>query len=664
MEVILQNDGPEAHRLKLRDTAYEYSVSRVPEIDGYLIMLTPEENLFIQSLSRSIYTTALMILLLFGIVVYASSIEDYVRNTPLPPSADQKYKPSNIRRLAMLYGLIGVLLIAIGGWLDQSLNGLYDFSVRSRDILNAAEKNIETSSEWDSRSRQDLEAIYLYFGSQIADILNGQPELRSSESLQSFCERIGASSITLYDSQGKETASSGDYVNLELGSDPQSATWEFRRILKGVPSLFREAKTDEETGLNKVRVGIRLDDPDDDGKYNVMIIALPFSMLEHDPAEEINTILRDMTVPGAKLWISNLATGRILASGDRDLIGKTIGDLGLNEEDLRDRLMRDTATESGRFHVASSVLNCPEDTEPPEIRNGLIAFYSESTKISNVGLSPIVVSCIAFIVIYTILLNVSLSGYTDEFYNECRHSGIRHDDQNPASLPAEDAQSSDSDISFRKKFADSWSALPPERKGLYTVEIIAVYFLLLQIPLISVGKEYAKNSVNYIITTGNWNKGPNLFALAAIVNLTAEILLCVIVVQMILKGLALLSGAKGKTIFRLIGSLVRYIALFTFLILGFNYLGVDRATLIASVAAVSLALSLGAQNLIDDVISGVAVVFEGILHVGDIVQIADSTGKVLEIGIRCTKILEDDGDIVTISNRQIGKVVNMTQHCS
>ena len=36
----------------------------------------------------------------------------------------------------------------------------------------------------------------------------------------------------------------------------------------------------------------------------------------------------------------------------------------------------------------------------------------------------------------------------------------------------------------------------------------------------------------------------------------------------------------------------------------------------------------------------------------------------MEIGIRCTKILERDGDIVTIANRQIGKVVNMTQHSS
>ncbi len=131
-----------------------------------------------------------------------------------------------------------------------------------------------------------------------------------------------------------------------------------------------------------------------------------------------------------------------------------------------------------------------------------------------------------------------------------------------------------------------------------------------------------------------------------------------------MSGLGALSGTKGKTICRLISSLVRYIALFTFLILAFTYLGVDRATIIASIGTFSLALSLGAQALIDDLISGVAIVFEGIFQVGETVKINDFTGKILEIGIRCTRILERDGNIVTISNRNIRQIVNMTQHSS
>ena len=663
-ESLRENAGSSEKTLTLKGKNYRYSVGAVPEMDGWLIMLMPTENLLVKALSRSTYTIALIILLLFGFVVAASSVAEYIRKNPLPPGEEQKYRPDNIRRIVVLYGLIGVLLVAAAGWIDQSLNNLYEFSVKSRYVLEATEKNLEMNYERDSRRSEHVEQIYMIYGEGIADVLNNRVELRSGSTLRAFCDRIGASSITLYDSQGKETACSGDYIDLELGKDPSSATWEFRRILKGVYSLFRGPETDEQTGLNEIRLGIRLDDPSEEGKYDVMIIALDPSVLIHDTKEEINTILGDMTGPGATLWISDLATGTVLVSGDRNLIGKSLTDLDMDEGDLKDGLMRDVKTESGTCHVASSVLNTPEtplDTAWPE---GLIAFYSERSDNPADRGSSILISCIAFLVMLVFLQKVSLSGYTEEYWNEHWHSGIRTVPEKKEWIRDGEGSGASRLQSLRERISGFWSAIPPGKKGLYTAEIITVIFLLQQIPLTSVGKDIARDSVYYYLTTGNWNKGPNVFALAATMNLAAEILLDVIFVQAILKTISVFTGAKGKTICRLVGSLVRYIALFNFLILGFSYLGVDRATILTSVAALSLALSLGAQDLISDVISGVAIVFEGTFHVGDIVEIADSTGEIMEIGIRCTKILERDGDIVTVSNRNIGKVINMTQHSS
>ena len=122
-----------------------------------------------------------------------------------------------------------------------------------------------------------------------------------------------------------------------------------------------------------------------------------------------------------------------------------------------------------------------------------------------------------------------------------------------------------------------------------------------RIPLPSLGNEYARDTVYYNIAAGNWSRGLNLFALAAIVDLAAEILLGVIVVQMLLKGISMFAGTKGKTVCRLLSSFIRYVALFIFLILGASCLGVDRATIITATGAFSLALSLGAQDLIGDV---------------------------------------------------------------
>ena len=666
-ETIRQNAGSEKSTLTLKNTVYEYSVSEVPEMNGYLVMLVPKENLFVRSLSHSTYTIALVILLLFGVAVSGSSVPVYVQNNALTPNMEQKYQPRNVRRLVMLCGLIGAIMIAVCGWLDQSLNSLYDFSVRSRDVLNAAEKNIEMQIERDSRESQNVESIYLAYGSRIAEILNDQPEMRTGETLRSFADKIHASTITLYDSQGKETACSGDYIDLELGRDPLSATWEFRSILNGAPSIFREAETDEVTRLNEVRLGIRIDDPAEDGKYGAMIIGLDPSILEHDTGEEINRILGDMTSSGARLWISDLETGRILASGDRELIGKSIRDLGMSETDLKNALMREVRTDVGFCYVASAVLNDPDHQTAGETESGKgqITFYSENLDAADYGISSIAISCIVFLVMYAILQNLSLRDYTDEFYSTYKYIALRAGSRNGESSGSGGKQGNLSGLKLLiKRVSDQWSSLPPGKRGLLTIEAILVLFLVQQIPLVYVRKDYARDSVYYSIATGNWNKGLNLFALAAIVNLAAEILLGVLLTQLILNGIALLAGTKGKTICRLISSFVRYVALFIFLGMTFSYLGVDKTTIITSVGAISLALSLGAQDLISDVIAGVAIVFEGTFHVGDIVQISETTGKIMEIGIRCTKILERDGDIVTIANRQIGKIVNMTQHSS
>ena len=660
LERIQQIDGKK-DTLTLRDSTYLVSAHKVPELNGYLVMLTPKTDLLQKSLGQSTYTSAMVILLLFGIAVTGSSVSGYIQQNVLTPNMEQKYRPRNIRRLAMLYGVVGVLMIAISGLLDNSLTSLYDYSIRSRDVLQAVEKNVEMNAERQSRQSRNTENFYLYYGNRIADILNEQPELRDGDTLRSFAEYIGAASITLYDSRGRETSCSEDFVNLELGSDPASATYEFRRILKGIPSVFGEAKTDEETGLNEVRVGIRIDDPAEKGRYGVMIIALDPSVREYETSEEISTILGDMAISGTKLFIADRQTGCIQSSSDRDLIGKTIYDLGMGEGDLKDSLMKNLKTKSGNYYVASAVLSSPE-SETDEGADGSIVYYAENLDSPEYGISSVVASCIVFIVMYVILQRTALKGYTDEFYNENKHSGIR-------SIPGDSApEDSADDVSGLKmigrRLKAYWHTLSPGQRGMLTIEAILALLLIQQIPLSGAGNGYGRESLYRYISSGTWSRGINLFSLVAIANLAAEILLCMILVQLVLKGLSALSGPKGRTISRLISSLVRYLALFAFLIMAFSYLGVDRATIIACIGSLSLALSLGAQSLVNDILSGIAIIFEGTFQVGETVRISEWTGTVMEIGVSCTRILTKTGDIVTVSNRDIGQVVNLTQHDS
>jgi len=76
--------------------------------------------------------------------------------------------------------------------------------------------------------------------------------------------------------------------------------------------------------------------------------------------------------------------------------------------------------------------------------------------------------------------------------------------------------------------------------------------------------------------------------------------------------------------------------------------GVDVGALIATAGIVGLAVGFGAQTLVKDVIGGVFLLFDDLLHVGDLVTINGHTGTIEEIGVRLLKLRKFDGELVMI----------------
>ncbi len=136
------------------------------------------------------------------------------------------------------------------------------------------------------------------------------------------------------------------------------------------------------------------------------------------------------------------------------------------------------------------------------------------------------------------------------------------------------------------------------------------------------------------------------------------------IVTLILRLLVLKSFAKskrGKTVVKMLSSLIRWVIIIVTLLLILSAWGVDTATLIASAGIMSLVVGLGAQSLIADIIAGLFIVIEGEYQVGDIVVIDDWRGTVSEIGIRTTKIVDAGGNIKIVNNSEITTIVNQTQ---
>lgn len=115
---------------------------------------------------------------------------------------------------------------------------------------------------------------------------------------------------------------------------------------------------------------------------------------------------------------------------------------------------------------------------------------------------------------------------------------------------------------------------------------------------------------------------------------------------------------RNKTMRKLVENVVQYIYYF---VLGYSILailGVPIATLIAGAGVASLAVGLGAQGFITDVVNGFFILLERQFSVGDYVTIAGLSGTITSTGIRTTVLNGDDGSRHYIPNRNIENVTN------
>ena len=122
---------------------------------------------------------------------------------------------------------------------------------------------------------------------------------------------------------------------------------------------------------------------------------------------------------------------------------------------------------------------------------------------------------------------------------------------------------------------------------------------------------------------------------------------------------------KSKTGLSLLRGLIKYLLYGAGLVLILFTWGVEPTIIYAVVGLLGVALSFGAQSLIEDVISGLFILLDKPFDVGDWVLLDGFRGEVVDIGLRVTHIREKDTDnVLVINNRDIRSPINASINLS
>ena len=104
---------------------------------------------------------------------------------------------------------------------------------------------------------------------------------------------------------------------------------------------------------------------------------------------------------------------------------------------------------------------------------------------------------------------------------------------------------------------------------------------------------------------------------------------------------------------------IKFVSLFSYskwfiyviiLLLTFNNIGVNVTGIFAASAALLIGVGLALQTLFQDIISGVFILIDQSVHVGDIIELDGKVGRVEEINLRTTRAVTIDNKVLVIPN--------------
>ncbi|MDK8091429.1 mechanosensitive ion channel family protein [Streptococcus intermedius] len=123
--------------------------------------------------------------------------------------------------------------------------------------------------------------------------------------------------------------------------------------------------------------------------------------------------------------------------------------------------------------------------------------------------------------------------------------------------------------------------------------------------------------------------------------------------------------ARQKTISHLIENVLNYALYFLLIYWILSILGLPVSSLLAGAGIAGVAIGMGAQGFLSDLVNGFFILLERQLDVGDSVRLTNGSikiaGAVVSVGIRTTQVRDADGTLHYVPNRNITVVSNLSR---
>jgi moderate conductance mechanosensitive channel len=118
---------------------------------------------------------------------------------------------------------------------------------------------------------------------------------------------------------------------------------------------------------------------------------------------------------------------------------------------------------------------------------------------------------------------------------------------------------------------------------------------------------------------------------------------------------------QRATLLPMVKSFLSAVVWFFAIVLMLNVVGINPFPLLAGAGILSVVIGFGAQPVINDIVSGLFILFENIFLVGDYIEVGDARGTVEAIQLRTTKLRDPNGALHIVRNGQLAGIRNFSK---
>lgn len=454
--------------------------------------------------------------------------------------------------------------------------------------------------------------IYRTRTQAVANLLMQRGEYRARRDLMIFCDTLRADYLMLFDKNGSEIMSSNSYTGFSAGGPESNMDEEYRAVLLGYPSAVVGPKENPYSGKQEIGAAVLL--TRDEGLADGFLLAVfdaDAMNAELKKASLENTVNTFAVAEGCEAAVINEEDGKFIACTDPGKVGyeaqyyiatEAYGDEYADFTEYDGKNMYVSGISEDGKSLLFMVPDHPEDKE----------------------------DIIALVMIAALILIMSV------FFcpKACR-------------LLITDGSEETKNVSRKNPlmtFAYGYI-------GFFTI-LTAIAFLL---------AVTLKWQAFTFVFGGIWSRGIHLFSVWAALFFLAVTTSVSLFLRKILAETENRTNPRARTVLKLTDSFIAY-ATGIIIVVGVLYMfGVNTTALIASAGVLSIAVGMGAKDMVADILAGMFLAIEDSVHMGDVVTVGSWRGRVTDMGIRTTSITDDSQNVKILNNSHISDVVNMSR---